>query len=117
MSKPAEIFDTIYPSKTINYCVVIGKRWFDRKNGNTYHSYRVVMNGEEIGYIPFAYGYDEGYRQTVFKIIQDAGYWPKTDRRLSSGFPEDEYNFFNYIRDNRDKFTFTVSDVSRKKDL
>jgi len=96
---------------------IIGKRWFDKKNGNTYHSVEVYEDNKFIGKNPFEYGYDEQYIQSAFKILQNAGIYPKTNKRLLSGLNEDYYNFQQERRSNRDKFLITVSDVSRRKDL
>ncbi len=43
-----------------------GVRWFDKVNGNTYHSVRVTRceDGKTI-YCPFQYGYGDHYRQTA----------------------------------------------------
>ena len=47
----------------INSIVVLGRRWFDKVNGNTYFSSVVYANGNEQPeiYIDFEYGYDEQY--------------------------------------------------------
>jgi hypothetical protein len=49
--------------------VVIGKRWFDRVNGNTYHTAEVEVNGTTLGKSPMTYGYDEQYLQTGKEIL------------------------------------------------
>ena len=50
---------------------VIGKRWFDKVNGNTYHSSKVYVNGNEIGYQPFIYGYGDSYQQTGLELLKE----------------------------------------------
>ena len=50
---------------------VIGKRWFDKINGNTYHSAKVYVNGDQMGYKPFVYGYDDSYKQTGLEILKE----------------------------------------------
>lgn len=49
---------------------VIGRRWFDKVNGNTYHSTRVYKNGEEIGYSGMQYGYGNQWEYTGLEIIK-----------------------------------------------
>lgn len=46
--------------------VVNAVRWFDKANGNTYHSVNItdVETGKTI-YCPMTYGYGEHYRQTA----------------------------------------------------
>lgn len=42
------------------YC--IGRKWFDKVNGNTYNNAKVVdENGETVFYIGFGYGYGNHY--------------------------------------------------------
>jgi antirestriction protein len=43
---------------------IIGKRWFDRANGNTYHTALVLVNGQSYGKSDITYGYDNAYLQT-----------------------------------------------------
>lgn len=62
---------------------VIAKKWFDKVNGNTYHSVRCVRcqdNAVVVGY--FRYGYGEHYKQTALDVIYDAG-WFKNYRQTS----------------------------------
>jgi hypothetical protein len=49
--------------------LVIGRRWFDRVNGNTYHTAEVEVNGKFVGKSPMTYGYDEQYLQTAKEIL------------------------------------------------
>ena len=102
--------------RSIKQITIIGKRWFDRVYGNTYHSVVVYVNGESIGKIPFQYGYDEGYIQSAFALLQDKGFYPKTEKR-TNGMSDDWSAFCDDRRNFRNKFVITVSDVSRKKDL
>lgn len=48
---------------------IIGRRWFDRKYGNTYHSVSVWVDGEFIGKNPYEYGYGDHYIQSAFVIL------------------------------------------------
>lgn len=95
---------------------IIGKRWFCKSAGNTYHSVVVLKNGERIGYNPFAYGYDDSYLQTALEILQNAGEFQKTGESLPSGMDADMYAFNMALRD-RAAYTCIVVDVPRKKDL
>ena len=40
---------------------IVGKRWRDKVNGNTYHSARVYVDGELICAVPWQYGYGDQY--------------------------------------------------------
>lgn len=103
--------------KDFNSCVVIGRRWFQRSAGNTYHSVTVNVDGVNIGHVSFAYGYGDGYKQTALEILQAAGYYQKTGASLPSGANKNYNDFFTDTINFREKFVFTVSDVERKKDL
>lgn len=48
---------------------VIGRRWFDRVNGNTYHTAEVEVNGIYVGKSRMTYGYDEQYLETAKEIL------------------------------------------------
>ena len=85
-----------------------GRRWFDRVNGNTYHSVEVYVDHKFLDRTDFAYGYDDGYRQTGFELLQKHGIYK----------PDAVYHDMELDkRDFRDAFVFIVTDVGRKKDL
>lgn len=80
---------------------VHARRWFDKINGNTYHSCRVLVNGLEIGRDNFAYGYGDHYKQTASEILGGALEYPLTLQARERGILLD----------------IDVVDVTRKKDL
>lgn len=55
------------------------REWFDKQNGNSYHSCYVYI-GDKLVYIPMQYGYGEQWKQTVMQwlisneVIADEGY-------------------------------------------
>lgn len=67
---------------------IAAKEWFDKVNGNSYHSVRVTINygmpDEMTIYCPFTYGYGDHYQQTAFSAIQAFGLTPKQDSRTSA---------------------------------
>lgn len=85
-----------------------GKRWFERVNGNTYHSVAVYDGKRLVGKADFAYGYGDQYRQTALDIAVKAGLY--SDERYSSGGSVDYGRF-------QTENLFIVCDVTRKKDL
>jgi hypothetical protein len=62
--------------------LIIGRRWFDRVNGNTYHTAEVQVNGEFVGKSRMTYGYDDQYLETGKEILLDHYELPEgmTDR-------------------------------------
>jgi hypothetical protein len=55
--------------------VCTAARWFDKVNGNTYHSVRITRcaDGATIA-APFQYGYGDQYRQTALEAMLAAGW-------------------------------------------
>lgn len=52
-------------------------KWFDKVNGNTYHSVKITRcsDGEQISH-EWTYGYGDQYRQTALETMQKAGWIP-----------------------------------------
>ena len=85
--------------------IIEGRRWFDKINGNTYHTVFIVNTGtnKQIYESQVTYGYGDQYRHTAIDWLIANNYLKETDR-------------FNHEL-MRDEFYFNVVDVSRKKDL
>lgn len=116
--------------------VIKGLRWFDKINGNTYHSTEVYVGGKLIGKEPFSYGYGEQFYQTGIDILAKKGYitWNKSDKvvpvknrmtgKISSYTKQEDLNkdkaymkFRDYVRDHHNRVMTFVDDVARKRDL
>lgn len=77
--------------KTIKFiCKAV--KWFDKVNGNTYHSVRVTRaeDGKTIAH-EWTYGYGDAYRQTALNTMLKAGWLPE-------GYAEN--NTWQYEREN-----------------
>ena len=86
--------------------IIHGYRWFDKINGNTYHTVTIdrVRDHKRIYESEFiVYGYDEQYKQTAYDELIKLELVKEEDR-------------FNHTL-NRDRFFYYVTDVNRKKDL
>jgi len=82
------------------YTAVV-KKWFDKVNGNTYHSVRIIRHSDEaVCVAPFQYGYGSQYEQSTFEAMESAG-WIESPKDT----PPICYN-----RDNGYPVIFTVSD-------
>ena len=60
---------------------VIAVKWFDKVNGNTYHSVRCIRHKDSaivVGY--FRYGYGDHYKQTALDEMYDAGWFKNYTR-------------------------------------
>ena len=87
-------------------------RWFDRVNGNTYHSVRVTNNetGETI-YCPFQYGYGDQYRETALKAMALKGWLPKKYQEEKDGRPGE---WLYYERENDYPINWIVDDATKR---
>ena len=85
-----------------------GKRWFDRKNGNTYFSALAIYNGREIKRIAYEYGYGDQWLQSI------------TDDLVVEGLVRGDqwpWQFIDQLKSNNICVVSNCADVSRKKDL
>jgi len=83
----------------------MGKRWFDRKNSNTYNSVIISVDGIEHK-LGAQYGSDDQY------LYRSLGYL------LETGLIEEKYRSLRvYCSRNNITFNDFVADVGRKKDL
>ncbi len=89
-----------------DFIQVIGRRWFD--GNNTYHSVNLLINGVNVFYQGFTYGYGSQYEITALN-------WVKNNYTMPKGF-EDTAVFW-HLREAGITVNNSVSDVSRKKDL
>lgn len=81
---------------------VVAKKWFDKVNGNTYHSVRCVRCRDGAIVVgQFQYGYGEHYRQTALQAMAEAKWLPKKYRGTNETF--------HYERENNYPILWTVS--------
>lgn len=104
---------------------ILARRWFDRTNGNTYHSVKVYVGNKEIGYCPFAYGYGDGFQQTAVNLMVKAGIMeedvePDKIDKYGTRIKGSSRAYLNFLDDKRahpNKYLINVVDVARKRDL
>ena len=53
-----------------NTFVVIGGKWFDKINGNTYHSAKIIDQNGNKYYTRFCYGYGSQYITSAKEYIE-----------------------------------------------
>ena len=91
--------------RTIKF-TVSARRWFDKANGNTYHSVKVIREKDgAVLLAPMQYGYDEHYRQTAHEIMLKAGWLPKN---------YNEKNYWRYERENNYPIDWNVEDGTKR---
>ena len=92
---------------------ISGRRWFDRVNGNTYHSARVFADGELVAVVPFQYGYDDAWLQSAMVEMVEAGILPG----LRSGPHDTLRPLWQQLEGTGDTLTSDVADVLKRETI
>jgi hypothetical protein len=83
-------------------------RWFDKVNGNTYHSVRITRtkDGAVLKSSPVIYGYGDAYRDTAISLM------------VENKWISEKYKKHNYMfeRENNYPISWNVSD-GLKRDM
>jgi len=83
-------------------------RWFDKVNGNTYHSVNITRHRDgKMLYCQFQYGYDEHYRQTALEEMAASKWLPVKYRGENENGSSKSYM---YERENNYPIFWNVSD-------
>lgn len=93
----------------IQSIIIIGRRWRDKLNGNTYHSCNVYVNGKHAARVEFTYGYGNQVEYTGMSALHTTGKLPDWDTQRDTPWGYCERHNINYERE--------IIDVQRKKDL
>ena len=93
--------------------VLIGKRWFNRTCGNTYHSVEIIIDGKTVHCCPYAYGYGDQWEYTGMAWLDANGWLP--GREKTEGTPGEA--LWRYCERMGIQYVRNVTDVKRKKDL
>lgn len=92
--------------------VILGRRWFERVNGNTYFSAEIFVNGNHVHKIDYEYGYGDQYAHEAGAWLDKNG-WIALER-YSNGSAQP---LWYYCRDHGISLIQNVVDVQRKKNL
>ena len=101
------------PRRQPKSIIINGRRWFQRSAGNTYFSSTIYIDGEEVHYIPFEYGYGGQYLDSSTKWLAENGYLPGISKSSRGGYEP----VWRYAQRKNIKMEYDVVDVGRKKDL
>ena len=93
---------------------IYGRRWFERVNGNTYHTCDIWVDGQHVHKVPFNYGYGSMYRQNAEVWLRDSGYLPGIESYANTGTFE---SLWRYCDRHGIHFVDEVDDVPRKRDI
>lgn len=95
-----------------------GRRWFDRRNGNTYFSASAVLNGEEIASVACDYGYGDHWLDRICDEVDRAEVITVKRETYANGLKEVPWQWLQRIEAEAGIAVFTnCVDVQRKKDL
>lgn len=88
--------------------IVHACRWFDKVNGNTYHSCEVIRcKDSSVLRCPFQYGYGDQYRYTALWAMAAAKWLPVKYRGVNS--------VLSYERENNYPVEYVVSDGLKRE--
>jgi len=97
---------------------IIGRRWFDKINGNSYCTAKVLINGKLSFNLPYEYGYGEMYLQLCWHtLIKNNLLNPPAEVYMTKNYGKSYEDFWHYGERTKVRCFATVSDVARKKDL
>lgn len=98
--------------KKIHALRLVGRRWLNRREGQTYHSVEIWVDEVCVHTVPYAYGYDQAYEETALRWLQENGYIP--DLQYGNGGHE---ALWRYCERKNIRYNSSASNVARKKDL
>lgn len=92
---------------------IIGRRWFQKSFGNTYHTAEIWFNGELLHKTGMVYGYGEHYLQTATEWLEKNGYLPGLEH-YENGSSE---SLWRYCEKRNTQCNYKAIDVKRERDL
>jgi hypothetical protein len=99
---------------SVDSITVVGRLWFNRGQGNTYHSAEILVNGRPVHKIPYEYGYGNQYEESAAEWLEASGFMPGRKRSPNTGGRE---SLRLYCERHDVAYSSSSTDVSRKKDL
>ena len=91
---------------------IIGRRWFQRTYGNTYHTATILVNGQHVHKTAEEYGYGDQYVDTAARWLEKFGYMDR--KKYDNGGHEPARI---WAERNGIAFTYQAVDVARERDL
>ena len=93
--------------------MLVGRRWFERTNGNTYHSVSIYVDGKPVHKVDCEYGYGNQWEWTGMRWLIENGYLQELERYGNGGHE----SLWGYCEKHGIAYSAEVADVQRKKDL
>lgn len=96
--------------------VIVGRRWFDKSAGNTYHDAEIIVHGSGTKVVHYrthmTYGYDDSYVETGAKWLDEQKVINRREYANGGYQP-----LWQYCKDNGIKLITSVVDVGSRKEL
>lgn len=105
--------DVLVEKTKIKTLKVVGRRWFNKRVGSTYHSADIFVNGEQVEGVSFRYGYDGQYMCSAFTKLEQLGII--TDRIQEEGSSPE--SLWRWAERHGVVLDYSATNVPRKKDL
>jgi len=99
--------------KTPTRIRLFGRRWWNRRVGQTYHSCEIWVDDKLVHKVEYAYGPDQMWEQNGTNWLQANGYLP--GREVKEGTPGEA--LWRYCEREHIHLLTDRVDVARKKDL
>ena len=87
--------------------IIVARRWFDKKNGNTYHSVSTFVDGKRGPQQGMTYGYGSAFEDTALELLKQKGFLPN----------EEIPGLRTYLDKQGIEFNVECINVGRKEDL
>lgn len=104
---------------TLTLIVIVGRQWFDKRNGNTYFCALIIAHGREgrksktvEHMLPFQAGYGEHYVDMAARWLDEEGLTFR--KKHTNGATEP---LWSYCRDHGIALVQTISYVATRKEL
>jgi hypothetical protein len=85
---------------------IIGRRWFNKRTGNTYHSATIIVDGEPVERVEYTYGYGDQYLDSAMNKLVELKLIDKPNEPLHL-----------WAEKNKVRLTYMPFDVKTKKEL
>jgi hypothetical protein len=112
-TKAVEIAKTSHWFEKVETINLRGLKWFDKANGNTYHSTRIDINGRFVHQTTPEYGYGDQYKWTGIFWLVENGFVPELVRYSNGGYE----GLYQWEERNTIRVESSSQDVSRQRDL
>lgn len=92
---------------------LLGRRWFQRTYGNTYHTCQIMLDGKTVHKTPMQYGYGQQFEQSGWEWLEANKLVPPRKQYPNGGYE----GTWEYAERHGITYEASAIDVPREKDL